>query len=64
MKDTQNKQLFTEITTEESATVNGGYCGYYQSRSPYRYNYSGYRRPRYNQTVNVYFNNNGYYPYY
>ncbi len=58
MKDTQEKQLFTEITTEESATVNGGYCGYYRSYRPrYRYNYSSYGRPRYNQTVNVYFNN-------
>ncbi|NEP12696.1 MAG: hypothetical protein F6K14_21315 [Symploca sp. SIO2C1] len=61
MKDTQEKQLFTEITTEESATVNGGYCGYYQSWRPRypRYYNSGYRR-RYNQTVNVYFNNGVY----
>ena len=47
MKDTQEKQLFTEITTEESATVNGGNCGGYSSSS-YNYNY-GYRRTNYYQ---------------
>ena len=68
MQDRQEKQLFTEITTEESATVNGGSCGYsYRPNSYYGrryYNYSSYGRPSYNQTVNVYFNNGSYYPYY
>ncbi|NET59837.1 MAG: hypothetical protein F6K47_27920 [Symploca sp. SIO2E6] len=63
MQEKQEKQLFTEITNEESATVNGGSCYYWpQSR---RSNYYGYRRTRrYNQTVNVYFNNYDYPKYY
>ncbi|NEP63773.1 MAG: hypothetical protein F6K31_43925 [Symploca sp. SIO2G7] len=63
MQDKQEKQLFTEITTEESATVNGGGgCGYYVPRYR-RSSYYNYRRPRrhYNQTVNVYFNTPRYY---
>ncbi|NEP59713.1 MAG: hypothetical protein F6K31_22350 [Symploca sp. SIO2G7] len=64
MKDTQNEQLFTEISTEESATVNGGggcipYTPYWYRRSSYR----RFRQPYYQQkqTVNVYFNNPSYY---
>jgi|GEM_PF-7058376 len=53
MEDTQEKQVFTEITTEESATINGGSCVYTQSR---RRRYPYYSR-YYRQTVNVYFNN-------
>ncbi len=52
MKDTQEKQLFTEINTEESATVNGGYCGY-----SYRPNYYG---RRYYKPVYYGYNNCGY----
>jgi len=59
MQDKQEKQLFTEITTEESATVNGGGgCGYYNPwYSPSNYYNSRRSRPYYNQTVNVYFQN-------
>ena len=56
MKDTQEKQLFTEITTEESATVNGGYCGYVYRPSSYYY---GPRR-YYSKPVSYGYNNCGY----
>jgi len=46
MQDAQEKTpevLLTEINAEESATVNGGYCGGYgYRRASYGY---GYRRP-------------------
>ncbi|GFZ95601.1 hypothetical protein [Okeania sp. KiyG1] len=45
MQDTQNNELFSDISTEESATINGG-CGcdgYRRGRSVYY----GYGRPRY-----------------
>lgn len=47
MKETQNKSLLTELTCEDSATVNGGhyYRPCYYSRR-YRPSYS-YRRPNY-----------------
>ncbi|NEQ73462.1 MAG: hypothetical protein F6K23_10525 [Okeania sp. SIO2C9] len=50
MQDTQNNELFSDISTEESATINGG-CGcdgYRRGRSVYydygrpRYYYDGY----------------------
>ncbi|MGB3508621.1 MAG: hypothetical protein WBA93_05155 [Microcoleaceae cyanobacterium] len=31
MQETKNNQLFTEISSEESATINGGH-GYYRRR--------------------------------
>jgi len=49
MKDAQEKTkevLLTEINAEESATVNGGYCGY--GYRPRGYGY-GYRRVNYYQ---------------
>jgi len=64
MQDKQEKQLFTEITTEESATVNGGGgCGYYFPRYRPSSYYPRYRRPYYQQTqtVNVYFSGPSYY---
>ncbi|NEP59711.1 MAG: hypothetical protein F6K31_22340 [Symploca sp. SIO2G7] len=45
MKDTQDKQLFTEISTEESATVNGGYCGYVYTPKKYYYKRNYYSNP-------------------
>lgn len=50
MQETQNNQLFTDISAEESATINGGH-GYYRRRyHGYRRRYPGYvssRRRRY-----------------
>ncbi|NET54893.1 MAG: hypothetical protein F6K47_01400 [Symploca sp. SIO2E6] len=59
MKDTQAKQLLTEITTEESATVNGGYCGYsYQPNYYYGKRYCG--KPVYYSNNNCCYNRCGY----
>ncbi len=68
MQDTQEKNtevLLTEINAEESATVNGGYCGYGYRSSGYGY---GYRRVNYYQPRRYYrpvYNGNSYgYPCY
>ena len=50
MKDTQKNSLFTELTTNESATINGGY--HYRPCYDYYPSYWGGRR-RSNTTVNV-----------
>ncbi|MDJ0555358.1 MAG: hypothetical protein QNJ68_13130 [Microcoleaceae cyanobacterium MO_207.B10] len=51
MQEAKNNQLFTDISSEESATINGGhgyyhrrYYGYRRSYRPVRYYY---RRRRY-----------------
>ncbi|NEP73324.1 MAG: hypothetical protein F6K25_15380 [Okeania sp. SIO2G4] len=44
MQETKNNQLFTEISSEESATINGGH-GYY-GRRHYSYGYRSYYRSR------------------
>ncbi|NEQ74783.1 MAG: hypothetical protein F6K23_18075 [Okeania sp. SIO2C9] len=44
MQETKNNQLFTEISSEESATINGGH-GYY-GRRYYSYGYRRYYRSR------------------
>lgn len=46
MQETKETSLFTELTAEESASVNGGH---YYSYRPHRrrYYYSRYRRPYY-----------------
>lgn len=49
MKDTQKNSLFTELTTNESATINGGYH-YYPC---YNYYPSYGRSRRSNTTVSV-----------
>ncbi len=54
-KDTENKELFTDLNEEEASTVSGGhYYGYrcrrfYGYRPVYYYHrpYYGYYRPRY-----------------
>ncbi|MGK7920770.1 MAG: hypothetical protein AB4080_12270 [Trichodesmium sp.] len=48
MQETENNQLFTDISTEESSTINGGhgYYGYGYRRRYYGYGYRRYyRRP-------------------
>ena len=50
MKDTQKNSLFTELTTNESATINGGYR-YYPCYDYYPSYWGGRRRS--NTTVNV-----------
>lgn len=42
MNDTQTNSLFTELTTEESATINGAHYAYYPRR---RYAWLRRRRP-------------------
>ena len=48
MQEKENNQLFTDLSTEESATINGGhgYYGRYRRRRYYGYGYRRYyRRP-------------------
>ena len=48
MQETENNQLFTDLSTKESATINGGhrYYRHYGHRGYYNYGYPGYyRRP-------------------
>jgi hypothetical protein len=55
MAQDKTQNLFTEITTEESSTVNGGhgyYGGYGYRRASYGYGY-GYR-PRYSSYGSYY----------
>ncbi len=57
MAQDKTQNLFTEITTEESSTVNGGH-GYYGG---YRnYGYGGYRKASYG---NSYYGRSRYYSY-
>ncbi|MGB3534983.1 MAG: hypothetical protein WBA13_15905 [Microcoleaceae cyanobacterium] len=54
MAQDKTQNLFTEITTEESSTVNGG-CGYYSGYRSYGYRQSNYGyRPRYNSRRSYY----------
>ncbi|NEP73325.1 MAG: hypothetical protein F6K25_15385 [Okeania sp. SIO2G4] len=54
MQETQNTELFSELSTEESATINGGhhFDGYdygrfrRYSRRPVSYHYHSYRYSR------------------
>lgn len=57
IQETQNNELFSDISTDQSATINGGHgcgCGNYKSSSyvsygygpgGYYYNVNGYNRP-------------------
>jgi hypothetical protein len=50
MQETQNNQLFTDLSAEESATINGGRRYYRRPYHGYRRRYPGYvssRRRRY-----------------
>lgn len=53
MKDTQKSSLFTELTTDESATINGGRYYYSPCYYGYRPYYDGGYRRSNNTTVNV-----------
>ncbi|NEP12701.1 MAG: hypothetical protein F6K14_21335 [Symploca sp. SIO2C1] len=69
MKDAQEKTtevLLTEIDAEESATVNGGYCGYGYRSSGYGYGYRhvSYYKPRCYRPRPVYYGNSYGYPCY
>ncbi len=62
MKDAQEKNtevLLTEVNAEESATVNGGYCGY-----GYGYRRVNYYKPRCYYNRPVYYGNSYGYPCY
>lgn len=52
MKDTQKSSLFTQLTTDESATINGGRYYYYPCNDYPSYYDGGYRRST-NTRVNV-----------
>lgn len=61
MKDMQDNSLFTELTPEESATVNGAhryyYTSYYYGRPcNYGYNRVSYYYPRYYSYDKDYYN--------
>jgi len=56
MQEAQEKTtevLLTEINAEESATVNGGYCGYGYRSTSYGYGY-GYRQNCYRPQARYY----------
>ncbi len=49
MQEDKTKQLFTEVTEEDSATINGGHyhgCGCYSYKKSY-YKRSHYHKPSY-----------------
>ncbi|MGB8685795.1 MAG: hypothetical protein WCD53_00430 [Microcoleus sp.] len=57
MQETKDTSLFTEITAEESASVNGA-CHYHRHHHRYRYESNGYSpyfdgRPAYGYVSNV-----------
>ncbi len=59
MREKENNQLFTDISTEESATINGGH-GYYSHYGHGRYYGYGYRR-YYRRPVRYYSRRRPYY---
>jgi hypothetical protein len=62
-QETNNSSLFTELTAEESASVNGGH--YYGCYRPRRSRYYGCCRPRYVRRRNCgdYYRSVSYYNY-
>ena len=59
MQEKENNQLFTDLSTEESATINGGH-GYYGRYRRSRYYGYGYRR-YYRRPVRYYSRRRPYY---
>ncbi|MBE9228630.1 hypothetical protein IQ264_24785 [Phormidium sp. LEGE 05292] len=55
-QEIEKPELFTELNSEEAASVNGGCYGYYGYRRRYRRAYYGYYRPyrRYYRTSYYY----------
>ncbi|MCH2051136.1 MAG: hypothetical protein MK289_22570 [Trichodesmium sp. ALOHA_ZT_67] len=65
-QETKNNQLFTDFSTEESATINGGhrYYGSNSHRGYYSYGYRNYYPRYYRRSVRYYSHSSySYHPY-